>query len=399
MLYVQFVLFLLTFGLVLMDAKEQKNEQRVALKFLVQSGKCPCDCLRALRPVFGDRTMSETQVQFWHKRFSQGDMNTSTKDKARPGRPCSSRTPGNIQSVRQLLQEDRRCCVRELACEANLSETVTFNILRKDLEVRKRAARLVPTSLSDTQKEVRAQLCDENLTRWRRDLDHFLSRIIMCDETWLSTFEPETKRQSSVWLNKGDPRPQHPRRANNARKTMMTVFFDKQGVILAEFLEPKGTVNSEHFIVTLAKMKEAVHRKRPKLWAIGNTGHHHFILQMDNASPHTAAPTALKLEQWKVQVLAHPPNSPDLAPCDFALFPKLKESLRGIQFRNIEELQKAAIQVLRRMPKQFFFQAISDLTIRWKKCQLAQGAYFEGAYIQVDIETIQVGESSDSEED
>ncbi len=153
-------------GVDAMDPKVEKNEQRIALKFLVQSGKRPSECLRALQPVFGNKTMSETQVRFCHRRFKEGGPNTPTTDLPRPGRPRSSRTAGNISRVSTLLEDSCRRSVRELASEADLSQTVTFNILRKDLKLRKRAACLVPTFLSDTQKEVRAQLCDENLTRW-----------------------------------------------------------------------------------------------------------------------------------------------------------------------------------------------------------------------------------------
>ncbi len=87
--------------------------------------------------------------------------------------------------------------------QTNLCESVVFNILTKDLKVCKCATHLVPTFLSPAQKEVRAQFCDENLRRWRADTCHFLSRIITCDETWLSTFELETKRQASAWLAAG----------------------------------------------------------------------------------------------------------------------------------------------------------------------------------------------------
>ena len=339
-------------------------------------------------------------MRFWHKRFKLGGPTTSTADKQRPGRPRSVRTVQNIDKVRNLLQETQRRSVRELASESNLSESVTFQILKKDLKLRKRAARLVPTQLSDAQKEIRAQLCDENLTRWRRDPDRFLSRIVTCDESWLSTFEQETKRQTSAWLHPSDPRPQHPRRISSPKKCMVTVFFDQEGVILAEFLEKGTTVTSEHFVITLGKMKEAIRHKRPHLWAPSPSGDkHNFILQMDNASPHKAEPTRLKLEEWGINVLAHPPNSPDLAPCDFALFPKLKEPLRGVHFATIEDLQKKALQVMRKFPKQFFFQAICDLTIRWQKCFLAWGNYFEGAHIPVDVEEGFMEEISDSDSD
>ncbi len=187
---------------------------------------------------------------------------------------------------------------------------------------------------------------------------------------------------------------------NSIRKTMLTVFFDENGVILAKFLEQGGTVTSERFILTLSKLKEAVHRKQPKLWAASPNGdRHHFILQMDNASPHTALPTQQKLEAWGINVLAHPPNSLDLTPCDFALFPKLKEPLRGVKFQNIEKLQKRALHLLRQMPKQLFFQVISDLTIHWQKCLTLRGDYFEGAHVPVEVEHFVAEEETDSSTD
>jgi hypothetical protein len=38
-------------------------------------------------------------------------------------------------------------------------------------------------------------------------------------------------------------------------------------------------------------------------------------------------------------VFPHPSYSPDLAPCDFFLFPKMKLKLKGCWFDNIEEIQ------------------------------------------------------------
>ncbi len=57
---------------------------------------------------------------------------------------------------------------------------------------------------------------------------------------------------------------------------------------------------------------------------------------------------------------------------------------------------------MRKLPKQFFFQAMWDLTIRWQKCLTVNGAYFEGMHVPVDIEVVQVEETdedSDSEQD
>jgi hypothetical protein len=38
-------------------------------------------------------------------------------------------------------------------------------------------------------------------------------------------------------------------------------------------------------------------------------------------------------------VIPHPPYSPDLAPCDFFLFPKMKLKLKGRRFETNEDIR------------------------------------------------------------
>jgi hypothetical protein len=38
-------------------------------------------------------------------------------------------------------------------------------------------------------------------------------------------------------------------------------------------------------------------------------------------------------------VVPHPPYSPDLAPCDFFFFPKIKMTFKGRRFNDVEEIQ------------------------------------------------------------
>jgi hypothetical protein len=44
------------------------------------------------------------------------------------------------------------------------------------------------------------------------------------------------------------------------------------------------------------------------------------------------------LEEQKMAVMPHPPYSPDLAPCDFFLFQKMKLKLKGHRFDITEEI-------------------------------------------------------------
>jgi hypothetical protein len=49
-----------------------------------------------------------------------------------------------------------------------------------------------------------------------------------------------------------------------------------------------------------------------------------------------------------------PPYSPDLAPTDFFLFPKLKTTLKGCRFQTIEEIQEKAMREVRAITESAF---------------------------------------------
>lgn len=94
------------------------------------------------------------------------------------------------------------------------------------------------------------------------------------------------------------------------------------------------------------------------------------------------------------------PYSPDLAPCDFALFPKLKQDLHGRRFGNLEQLKVEAKRLLWSYPEEFYTQCFSDLVTRWNKCVAVNGDYFEGSHVSVPPEDFQVQEdTTDSSDD
>jgi hypothetical protein len=56
-------------------------------------------------------------------------------------------------------------------------------------------------------------------------------------------------------------------------------------------------------------------------------------------------------------VIPHTPYSPDLATCDFFLFPKMKLKLKGRRFDTIEEIQTASQRVLDSLIEKDFQEA------------------------------------------
>ena len=77
----------------------------------------------------------------------------------------------------------------------------------------------------------------------------------------------------------------------------------------------------------------------------------------DNASSHKCEVVKSFLASEKVQVLNHLPYSPDLSPCDFFLFPRLKKMLSGNKYTSRSSLGSAIYQCLQQIPKEDYLSA------------------------------------------
>ena len=115
---------------------------------------------------------------------------------------------------------------------------------------------------------------------------------------------------------------------------MLTVFFDFRGEVHYEFLPPCQTVNKKYFLSAKRRLREAIRLKRPELW-----GNNSWVLHHDNAPSHTVLILRDHFVKNSKHIVPQPPYSPDLAPCDFWLFPKLKRPLRGTRFESIDEIK------------------------------------------------------------
>ena len=75
-----------------------------------------------------------------------------------------------------------------------------------------------------------------------------------------------------------------------------------------------------------------------------------------------------------IKTIPQPPYCPDLAPCDFWLFPKL----RGCCYERTEEMKEAVMKVSDTLTQEDFHGALQKLLERYNKCIAAGGDYFKG---------------------
>ncbi|UYV63251.1 hypothetical protein LAZ67_2003555 [Cordylochernes scorpioides] len=163
----------------------EMEDQRICIKFCVKNGFKGAEIFCMLQTAYGDAVMSRRRVFEWYKRFKEGREETA--DNERSGRPSTSTTPEKVDKVLELVREDRRITVREVAEEAGISFGSTQSIMKDILGVRRLNAVLVPKDLTFDQKNARKETASLNLEATTDDPE-LLKRVITGDETWIYGF-------------------------------------------------------------------------------------------------------------------------------------------------------------------------------------------------------------------
>ncbi|UYV75991.1 hypothetical protein LAZ67_13002040 [Cordylochernes scorpioides] len=285
----------------------KKMDQRTCIKFCVKNEIKCAYAFRMLTVAYGEATLDRSNVYRWYKMFSGGREDVN--DEERAGRPSTSTTDEKINEVEKMILSNRRITVREVAEDLNISIGSCHSIFINDLGMRRVAAKFVPKLPNCDQKQHRMNIANEILDSVRDD-PNLLQRVITDDEA---------------------------------------------GVVHHEFLRQGRTVNKEYYLQVMRNLREAIRQKRPDLWKNKN-----WLLHHDNAPAHTSLLVRDFLAKNNTLMIPQPPYSPDLAPCDFFLFPKLKRPMKGRRYATLDEIKTASKEELKKILKNDFLKCFED---------------------------------------
>ena len=143
-------------------------------------------------------------------------------------------------------------------------------------------------------------------------------------------------------------------------------FFDSTGMIYMHWVPTGQTVNNEYYVEVLREFRKRFLGKRPALF---KPGQWHF--HQDNAPVRNFILITDYLTKMGIKTIPQPPYSPDLAPCDFCVFPKL----RGCRYEIIEEMKEAVTKDIDTLTQEDFYWTFQKFLERYNKC-IAAGGYF-----------------------
>ena len=222
-----------------------------------------------------------------------------------------------------------------------------LKILREQLGLRKICVPWVPHLLTDKQKQSRVRLASQVIEKNDKCDPCRLEEIVAGDETWIYHFQPDSKAKNKVWVSSEGNRPVTAGRCKTSNRMLYAIFFDSKGPVL-QIPVPKGSSVTGKFYTesVLTQLADFYQKRRPR------TSVRSIKLLHDNAPAHKSATVQEYLIESGLDVLDHPPYSPDLSPCDFWLFPKLQEMLAGHRFESHCGIGSVVYKCLQHIPKE-----------------------------------------------
>ncbi|UYV65463.1 hypothetical protein LAZ67_3004436 [Cordylochernes scorpioides] len=138
----------------------------------------------------------------------------------------------------------------------------------------------------------------------------------------------------------------------------------------------------------MRNLREAICQKHPDLWKNKN-----WLLHHDNAPAHTSLLVRDFLAKNNTLMMPQPQYFPDLAPCDFFLFPKLKRPMKGRRYATLDEIKTASKEELKKIFKKDFLKCFEDWKNRWHKVTQIKTYSWDNAQV------VLVGNKCDQEDD
>jgi hypothetical protein len=138
-----------------------KLEQGANIKLCVKHGKPGAETFEMIRRAYGNEAMSYARCFKWHAHFKRG--RTLLTDDERSGQPSTSSTPKNVEIIRQLVHEELRRTIKDIAAIINVSYGTVQTILMCDFNMRCIAAKFMPTLLTLEEKEHCVAICQHAL--------------------------------------------------------------------------------------------------------------------------------------------------------------------------------------------------------------------------------------------
>lgn len=176
------------------------------------------------------------------------------------------------------------------------------------------------------------------------------------------------KRSSMEWKHASIPRPKKPRPSLKTQKILTTIFWDVQGILLVNWLEPGRTINSDR----LCEISRTLRRRIQQRAHLRHVCARHVCVcfhsgQMGRARASAAQELALTSRRTHytrgvgLQCVATPSVFARLGPSHYTLFDKIKDAVRGQHVQSSAKFYAIVRRWCTITPTEWLTKALRDV--------------------------------------
>ncbi len=196
-----------------------------------------------------NKCLSNSSFKKWHKEFKDGRR--SLQNAPQCGRPRTSVTEINTNTVASIIENDRHLFTGKLTSLLNMSKMSVNCMLMQELKIKRVCFVWVPHLLKLEQMGFHSQLAKKNLKKLQKPDYRCCERVITVEKLWIHRYNPKLKHGNETWLRKGDQQHQKVWQQKSMGKVQLEVFFDCRGMIYQQICPPRQRINRKYYTTIL----------------------------------------------------------------------------------------------------------------------------------------------------
>ena len=350
------------------------NEQRVFMVLEYEKCRQPAIVINRFRHQFPDReppcrqTVQKNYVKY---RTHATSLN---RHRGNSGRPRTARTDGNINEVRNILNQNPKVSCRRNP--SNITKSSFNRIISKDIKWHPYRLQIRHELLPDDNPR-RLRYCN-----WLLGRPEAMMRHIICgDEAGFSL-----NGRVSTWnvrcYAENPPRDFTYDRPNNRQKLSVWAALIGDGTMIGPYFFG-GNVNGAAYLAMLndfAIPELVAHYGIQRneafrfLWWIQVGAPAHRLIEVRETLQHHFPQRVIAFghdQEW-------PPRSPDLTCCDFFLWGYVKSKVYLTPPASLAELRERIIAAMEEIPREMIARSVFAMRTRARKCVANGGGHIEG---------------------
>jgi len=309
-------------------------------------------------------------IRKWIRNFVETG---STLEKPKSGRPRSSRTVENVESVNLSVHDNPNLSIRKRASALNVHRSTVHRILHKDLKMHPYKIQLV--------QELKPQDANQRLDFVNLAIERFstFTNILFSDEAHFHLNGNVNKQNCRYW-SATNPKRKHQKPLHSPKVTVWAAM-SARGIIGPYFFEDERgravTVNSERYVKMLEDFLV------PQLEIFPGYNQRTWF-QQDGATSHTSNASLSRVQEIFPRKLISkggdiiwPPRSPDLTPLDFFLWGYLKSKVYANKPTSLEFLKQNIRQEMEAITESTCRDVIKNFSLRLNECRKRNGLHLD----------------------